>query len=165
MIFKHKSSKVPFDNSFEHHGPFVIRFPREDIKPNYLIYPMKYGRAIKLREGKKTALVGVGPILHEIIEKADKESLDLAVYNSLFIKPIDLEMIKELMSYKKVIIYDVYGTKEGLALHVLEELEKLNYQGEIKVIAVPDKFIKQATIKEQREDLHISLEDLFLEIK
>ena len=154
-----------FDNSFEHHGPFVIRFPREDIKPNYLIYPMKYGKAIKLREGKKTALVGVGPILHEIIEKADKENLDLAVYNSLFIKPIDLEMIKELMSYKKVIIYDVYGTKEGLALHVLEELEKLNYQGEIKVIAVPDKFIKQATIKEQREDLHISLEDLLLEIK
>ena len=153
-----------FDESFEHHGPFVIRFPREDVKPNQLIYPLRYGKAVKLREGKKTAVVSVGPIVHEIVDKANEEKLDVAVYNSLFIKPIDLEMIKELTSYKRVIIYDVYGTKEGLALHVLDGLKQLGYQGEIKVLAVPDEFIKQASIKEQREDLHISLDDLFLEI-
>ena len=74
-------------------------------------------------------------------------------------------MVNDLLKYKKVIIYDVYGTKEGLALHILEALTNLSYKGEIKIMCVPDKFIKQATIKEQREDLHISLDDLFKEIK
>ena len=154
-----------FDQSFENHGPFVVRFPREDIKPNNLIYPFKYGKAIKLKDGKDTALVSVGPIIHDVIERLETEKLDVAVYNSLFIKPIDLEMVKELTSYKKVIIYDVYGTKEGLALHVLEALKELDYKGEIKILAVPDDFIKQATIKQQREDLHISIDDLITEIK
>ena len=154
-----------FDQSFENKGPFVVRFPREDVRINELIYPFKYGRAIKLREGKKTAVVAVGPVIQDILDKANQENKDFTLYNSLFIKPIDLEMVKELTSYDKVIIYDVYGTKEGLALHVIEALNNLGYKGQIKTLCVPDAFIKQATIKEQREDLHISLDDLFQEIK
>lgn len=153
-----------FDQSFEKHGPFVVRFPREEIKQNELIYPFKYGRAIKLKEGKKLAVVSLGPIIHEVLDRVEKEGLDITIYNSLFIKPIDLEMVKELLNYDKVIIYDVYGTKEGLAIHLIEALNNLSYKGVIKTLCVPDKFIKQATIKEQREDLHISLDDLFMEI-
>jgi len=153
-----------FDQSFEGHGPFVIRFPREEVKQNELIYPFTYGKAIKLKEGKKTAVVSLGPIVHEIVSRSEKENLDITVYNSLFIKPIDLSMIEELTSYDKVIIYDVYGTKEGLALHVMEALNNLGYKGEIISICVPDAFVKQGSIKQQREMLHISLDDLFMEI-
>ena len=154
-----------FDQSFENHGPFVVRFPREDVRPNQLIYPFKYGKAIKLREGKKVAVVSVGPIIQDILERMDQEKKEFTLFNSLFIKPIDLEMVKELVSYDKVIIYDVYGTKEGLALHVIEVLNNLGYKGEIKTLCVPDTFVKQASIKQQREELHISLDDLFREIK
>ena len=154
-----------FDQSFEHHGPFVIRFPREDVKPNDLIYPLKYGKWIKFREGKDTAVISVGPVIHEVIDRINKEGLDVAVYNALFIKPIDLEAIKELTNYKKVIIYDVYGTAEGLADHVIAALNELGYKGNIKALCVPDAFIKQASILQQREACHISLEDLFKEIK
>ena len=153
-----------FDQSFEHHGPFVIRFPREDVKSNSLIYPLHYGKAVKLKEGKKIAVVSLGPIVHDIVNRLEDEKLDITVYNSLFIKPIDIEMVKELLGYDKVIIYDPYGTKDGLAIHILDALNTLSYKGEIKSLCVPDSFIKQATIAEQREELHISLDDLFLEI-
>ena len=127
-------------------------------------YPFKYGKAIKLREGKKVAVVSVGPIIQDILDRMDEEKKEFTLYNYLFIKPIDLEMVKELTSYDKVIIYDVYGTKEGLALHVIEALNNLGYKGQIKTLCVPDTFVKQATIKQQREELHISLDDLFKEI-
>lgn len=152
-----------FDQSFEHHGPFAVRFPREEIKPNELIYPLKYGRAIKLKEGKRIAIVSLGPIIHEVVNRLGEDN-DVAVYNSLFIKPIDLEMIKELTAYDKVIIYDVYGTKEGLTMHVIDALNSFGYKGEVKSLCVPDAFVKQASINEQRNDLHISLDDLFMEI-
>ena len=110
------------------------------------------------------AIVSLGPIIHEVVSRLEEEHKDAAVYNSLFIKPIDMDMVKELLSYDKVIIYDVYGTKDGLAIHLLEALNALSYKGTVKMMCVPDAFVKQATIKEQRIDLHISLDDLFKEI-
>ena len=80
--------------------------------------------------------------------------------NALFQKPIDVELLKTLLNKKQIVIYDLYGTEEGFASIVKDELNKLSYKGVIKSLCVPSSFIKHASIEEQISSLNISLEDL-----
>ena len=61
---------------------------------------------------------------------------------------------------KQIVIYDIYGTEEGFASIVKDELNRLSYKGFVKCMCVPSEFIKHAKIEEQIASLNLSLEDL-----
>ena len=82
------------------------------------------------------------------------------VVNALFQKPIDIDLLKTLLNKKQIVIYDIYGTEEGFASIVKEELNKLSYKGIVKSLCVPSSFIKHGSIDGQIKSLNISLEDL-----
>ena len=89
---------------------------------------------------------------------------DIQIINALFQKPIDLALLKTLLN-KKIIIYDLYGTKEGFASLVINSLNELGYQGQIKTLCVPNEFITHGSISNQIKKLHIGLDDLEALIK
>mgnify|MGYP002623187914 CR=1 FL=1 len=159
-------AKMSYEESFKHHGPFIIRFPKEKVVNNPLTYPVEYGKWVEINRGENIAIIAVGPIINDIKNIIEKEKLPIGLYNALYIKPLDEEMLNFVKQhYQKIIIYDVYSTENGLSQIIKSKLSSLIYKGEIITLAVPDKFIPQASILEQREDLNVSLEDLFKVIK
>ena len=64
------------------------------------------------------------------------------------------------MTYKKVVIYDPYSTDKGLAESISSYLINNGYKGEVISKAVPNVFVKQGTISEQRKRYHLSIEDI-----
>ena len=77
----------------------------------------------------------------------------------MFQNPIDINLLKSLLD-KQIIIYDLYGTKEGFASLVIDKLNELGYQKEVKCLCVPNAFINHDKISNQRESLHLTLNDL-----
>ena len=67
------------------------------------------------------------------------------------LKPFDLDMLKTLLDFKKIIIYDAYSTINGFVSSVSSKLMELGFKGQVILKAIPDTFVDQASVKQQEE--------------
>ena len=140
--------------------PVVIRYPRggEDKYRFESCKQVKEGKAEILQEGKDLTIIAIGKTVAramkvaEEIEKNEFEDnqLSVQVINARFLKPLDIETIKESITKTKNVITIEDGTIiNGLGtavkeLIVDEKLENIN----LKTYAYPDKFIEHGSVDE-----------------
>ena len=151
-------AKDLFNFSTKYPHPLAIRYPKSCtlINENYEPHEIKLGEwKLENNKGDK-AIISYVPIVTDLINRYP----NLTIVNALFLKPIDVDLLKSLLNKKEIIIYDIYGIKEGFASFVLNYLNELNYQGQVKIIAVPNEFVSHDSIKGQLNTLHIALDDL-----
>lgn len=137
--------------SFNHHGVFCIRYPKARIAvQNANPAETPFGKWKKELDGENIAIVSVGSVTLELKELLLNSNV--ALYNAIYQKPMDEEIIaKELVKYKKVIIYDAYAIENGFAQALSQKLVSLKYQGDIVIKAIPDVYVEHASINEQLE--------------
>ena len=80
--------------------------------------------------------------------------------NAIYQKPILDDNIKHILNYKRVILYNPYGTIDGFINNFIEKLTLYNYRGVIRVVAIKQDFIKASSQIEQMVDSHVTIEDL-----
>lgn len=147
--------------SLNKHGVFAIRYPREKLfKEEKVDLDIPYGSWIKELEGENIAIVSTGPNTIPLKDELIKQKKNVTLYNALYLRPIKEDYVKDLLKYNKVIIYNAYATKEGFASALENMLYEHRYKGEVIIKCVPTTFIKQATIKEQREKYSLLYEDV-----
>ncbi len=98
-------------------GPFYIRLSRYntgDFIERKI--PFELGKAQELYKGEKIAIAGTGPVLKNCMaacEALSDSGLSVGLYNFHTIKPIDENMVKELISKYTIIItveeHSIYG--------------------------------------------------------
>ena len=115
------------------HGVFCIRFPRDFVMPTKEIERIPFGTWKKERQGKGTAIVSVGPETENVKKLVSENNLDVTIYNAIYQKPLDLNSIKELLSYNKVIVYNCYATETGFANSLCSELANHNPKGKVSL--------------------------------
>ena len=147
-----------FNFSINYQYPLAIRYPRGNTLKNI----DKEIKEIRLGEWKKendvnsnTIIISYGPVINELKTRFN----NYQIVNAIFQKPIDIELLKTLLD-KDIVIYDIYGTKEGFASIVIDTLNDLGYQKNVKTLCVPNEFISHGSIKEQRNRLHLDLDSL-----
>ena len=147
--------------SFCNHGVFAIRYPRESFSfNNEGVKKIPYGSWKTELEGKDVAIVSTGPITLKLKDALVASKKNVTLYNAIYLRPLDNSKVKELLSYKKVIIYNAYATKEGFANALECDLYSKGYKGEVICKCVPTTFVKQASIDEQREEFALRVEDI-----
>ena len=147
--------------SFCNHGVFAIRYPREyAFETNEPVKKIPYGSWKQELLGGDIAIISTGPVTLDLKDELLKLKKSITLYNAIYLRPMDEEKIKSLLNYKKVIVYNPYATKEGFANALSARLLELGFKGNIHIVAIPDVFVKQATIQEQREELGVSLKDV-----
>ena len=145
--------------SFNNHGLFCIRYPRARLTPSSQEEETPFGKWKKELDGSDVAVVSVGPITQELKKAISENGKKVALYNALYQKPLDEELInKELMKYSTVIIYDAYSVENGFANYLSAHLMSLGYQGKVVVKAIPDVFVEQGTQKEQLAKYDLDVE-------
>ena len=70
------------------------------------------------------------------------------------------EALKDIMTYKKVVIYDPYSTDKGITESISSYLINHGYKSQVISRAVPDTFVKQGTIDEQRKRYGLAISDI-----
>ena len=153
------------NESLKHNCPFFIRYPKEGIKYNDNDLPLMFGKWQVLRDSKKDiAIISVGPLTTDLYNLIKDKNIDVTLVDALFVKPLDDELLKSLLNKKKIIIYDAYSTVNGFIQSVKSRLLDLSYKGEVVSMGVPESFVKQATIQEQREEFKLTIEDVIKNI-
>lgn len=163
MASRSNESLSLMKESLCHHGVFAIRYPREYFSVHSEeVKKIPYGSwKVELEsKSKDVAIVSVGPITVDLKKKLQELHIDVALYNAIYVKPMDENKITELLNYKKVIIYNAYATKEGFANALESRLLELGYKGKVIAKTIPTQFVSQATIDEQRELFGIKIDNI-----
>ena len=132
--------------------PIAIRYPRDgDIyhKLNPLS-EIKYGKWEKIIDGDKVAILSVGKMVQYVMlahEELIEEGINPTIISASFIKPLDLEMLKELVenNYDIITVEDNVGNG-GFGSYVIEELYNLGFKGKFKSLSFKDEFIPHGKV-------------------
>ena len=125
-------------------GPIAIRYPRGrglilDWEKNY--NKIKIGQGELIHSGKVLSILCVGTIINDVITIA--EELNLSLYDMRFIKPLDLNILHNVCQLgDKIITIEDSVVAGGFGSAVLEFMAENNYTNKIKVLGIPDVFIK-----------------------
>lgn len=155
-------SKALIEESKNDHGVFCIRYPRDyaDMCEDTELIPFGTWKIANDSSSAKTAIVSVGPDTEKLRQIIINNNIDVKLINALYQKPMDMNVIKSLNDFDKVIIYNSTATAAGFANALCAELIKNEFKGKIIVKTVPDQFVKQATIDEQKAEFGLLPEDI-----
>jgi len=130
--------------------PVAIRYPRGGLIGKHAILPsspLALGKSELLKDGKDLAIFAVGSTVYpaiEVSEMLQKEGVNTSVINARFIKPLDEELLEDILNTTKRIVTIEEGVIDGgFGSAILEFIEKEKIKGvNIKRIGLPSEFIE-----------------------
>ena len=151
-------------------GPIALRYPRGEAYDGLKEFraPIKYGKSEVLYDETEIAILAVGSMVRTA--QAVRRELRLRGYNcSLinvrFVKPIDEELISDLMKD-----HDLFVTMEenvkcgGYGEHVLDYLSSVGFQGRVITITLPDDYIEHGNVEVLKREAGIDAETVLKRI-
>ena len=155
-----------FTSQNQNHGPFVIRYPRgRGANPDWET-PLKeipVGKGYKIKDGNDAVVLSLGTLRKNAlsaIEKAEKATgKSVALYDMVFLKPIDEDILNEVAQSGLPIVTIEDGVKKGgLGSAVTEWMAEHGYTPSIKMIGVPDEFVAHGKVPELMHLCHMDEE-------
>ncbi|MDQ3051606.1 MAG: 1-deoxy-D-xylulose-5-phosphate synthase [Bacteroidota bacterium] len=146
-----------------HNGPFSIRYPRGNgvmIDWKTPFQQVEIGKGRKMRGGEEVAILTIGHPGNFAVEACDllaKEGFYPAHYDFRFVKPLDLDLLREVCtSYKKIITVEDHSIQGGFGSAVAEAVLDNGYQVHMTRLGIPDRFIEHGEQKELYEECGIN---------
>lgn len=128
-------------------GASAVRYPRGcgiGVEVDEDLTPLPIGKAEICRQGKKVALLAFGTLLHVALQAA--EQIDATVVNMRFVKPLDIDLIKELIKNHDLLVTIEEGVIAGGAgSGVTEYLQTIGSSTAVLHLGLPDHFIEHGS--------------------
>jgi len=140
--------------AFQHPGPAMVRYPR-GVGPGVAIESglgvLPLGKADLRRAGREVALLAFGALVAPALQVA--EVLDATVVNMRFVKPLDADRILALARTHRLLVTLEENAVAGGAGSAVSELLAAGCIGvRCLHLGLPDRFLDQATQREQLAD-------------
>ena len=150
-------------------GTFVIRYPRgRGVRKDWKcpLEAVEVGTGRKLRDGKQTAVISIGPIGNDVELAITQSGEEVAHYDLRFLKPLDEELLHEVSKRFKHIITIEDGTRNGgMGSAVLEWLSDHGYTPTVKRMGMPDEFVEHGTVAELKRICNMDIDSIVAAIK
>lgn len=145
-------------------GPFAIRYPRDQAPggapPAAEVAPVPYGRWELLRKGRECALLAVGVMCRPALDAAEElaaEGIDVTVVNCRFVKPLDRELLDELVEAHGLLVTVEDGTVvNGFGASVAALLQTTAPGARVITLGVPDRTYEHAPRAEQLAEVGLT---------
>ena len=128
---------------FKIEAPVAVRYPRGSgpgVAIEKGMHALPLGKGEIRRRGEKIAILSFGALLKPCLDAGEK--LDATVANMRFVKPLDVDLIRELaQSHTHLVTVEENTVLGGAGSGVLEVLEKLGLQKKVLQLGLPDRFV------------------------
>ena len=143
----------------EYSGPISLRYPRGEgwgVTLDDETKSLEIGKAEVLREGGDVVIAAIGQTVIPALKAAQDLAplgINAAVVNSRFVKPLDRELFRDLLTrVPRMITVEDHVIAGGFGSAVIELLADEGFSGvEVKRLGVPDRFIPHGTQDELRK--------------
>ncbi|HHQ4569242.1 TPA: 1-deoxy-D-xylulose-5-phosphate synthase [Aeromonas veronii] len=134
-----------------HQGPAAVRYPRgsslSDAPVLSEMQALELGKGHIVREGKGTAILAFGTLLHAA--KAAAEALDATLVDMRFVKPMDEALVLSLAaSHDHFVTIEDNAIMGGAGSAVNELLMRSKQCKPVLNLGLPDRFVEQGTQQE-----------------
>jgi len=129
--------------AFQYQGPAAVRYPRGSgigatVGKDLQVLP--FGKGEIRREGKGIAILAFGTMVAPSIAAADE--LNATVANMRFVKPLDVELVKQLaQTHDALVTVEEGAVMGGAGSAVAEALAEAGIVKPILHLGLPDRFI------------------------
>jgi len=123
-------------------SPAAVRYPRGAAAGVILpgTKPLPVGKAEIKRQGGKVAVLAFGAMVKPALEAAEK--LDATVVNMRFVKPLDVELLKQIAaSHHLIVTVEEHQIMGGAGSAVCEAMAQLRLSNRVLLLGLPDRFI------------------------
>lgn len=121
--------------------PVALRYPRSAVPLEDGVFsPVELGRAQVIKKGEDFCIIAIGSMVspsYEAIEILKKEGLSGSLINARFIKPLDINLFKEIAQKTRFIFTAEEGILEGGFGSAVAEILEVP----VVRIGLPDEFI------------------------
>lgn len=152
-------------------GPVALRYPRGEAYDGLkeCREPIVYGKSEMICRGERIALLAVGSMVEtalKIREFLKEDGMDATIVNARFVKPVDEEMIEDLMKdHEWFITLEENVMSGGYGEKVAEYLINKDKQKHILNIALPDTYVEHGNVDILKKELGIDADSVYLKIK
>lgn len=153
-------------------APIAIRYPRgKGLEPNWDVKPeileVGKGRELVSAPEAKIAIASIGPIGNEAKEIAEEYSGKVAVYDMLWLKPLDTEMLDIIAKRHHHLITVEDGSRKGGFGSAISEYysEKEGGSPVIHRLGAPDSWIHHGSVQTLRHNCGYAKEDIRSAVK
>jgi 1-deoxy-D-xylulose-5-phosphate synthase len=135
--------------------PFAIRYPRGKSTGKFNeteLEELIIGEGEVKVKGEEVAILTLGTIGNFALEAQELlsgEGINPSIYDMRFLKPLDLNLLKNIFSnYKAVLTVEDGSVLGGFGESVALEAVKQGFKGKLEVAGFPDNFIEHGTPSE-----------------
>ncbi|PAX99656.1 1-deoxy-D-xylulose-5-phosphate synthase [Pseudoalteromonas sp. HM-SA03] len=147
--------------------PAAVRYPRGSAgsaEINAEMNELEIGKGKVVRKGEKLAILSFGTLL-ENAQSVAKE-LNATLVDMRFVKPLDTALIEELVvTHERFVTLEDNAISGGAGSAVSEYLLAQGHLKPIKLLGLPDEFIKHGSQTEIHAELGLSSEGISQQIK
>ena len=137
--------RMLLSTAFHHEGPAAVRYPRGSgtgatIEAGLATLP--WGKGEVRRTGKGIAILAFGTMVAPSLKAA--EELNATVADMRFVKPLDVELVKQLaQSHEAIVTVEEGAIMGGAGAAVAEALAEAGIVKPLLHLGLPDRFIDQ----------------------
>ncbi len=134
--------------AFHHDGPAAVRYPRGTgigaaVEPTLGTVPIGRGEIVRTsaaRAGGRIAIMAFGPLVHSA--RVAAQALDATVADMRFVKPLDLDLLRELaLTHDALVSLEDNVLQGGAGSACAEALELLQLARPLLRLGLPDRFV------------------------
>ena len=155
-------------------GPISFRYPRGEgvgvqMPERGVALPIGKGRV--MRQGTDVALLSFGAHLAECLlaaEALEAEGVSVTVADARFAKPLDTDLINQLVRHHAALITVEQGAAGGFGAQVLQYLANsggMDHGLRMRTMTLPDRFIDQAGPAAMYADAGLTVADIVRTVK
>ena len=133
-------------------SPSCIRYPRGNgvmVDWRTPFEKMEIGKAEVVREGEEVVVLSIGHIGNYVTKAASilkEDNINVGHVDMRFVKPLDTDMIDEVVKkYKNIITLEDGSLMGGFGSAVLEYIADQGYTNRVVRLGIPDEVIEQGT--------------------
>lgn len=152
--------KALMEMSLAQDGPMAIRYPRgKGQRTDHRIPPLASaagrGRVLIKNDNAKTAIITLGPCAFDALEAAgtlSENDDNVAVYDLLWVKPLDEVLLQEIAQrHDRIITVEDGIASGGMGTAVADWLMTHGYKGVVTHLGAPDKWVHHGSVPQLKD--------------
>jgi len=148
---------------FKYKGTAAVRYPRgtgTGVEVQQQMTALDIGKGRIVRKGEKLAILSFGHLLPDALAAA--EQLNATVADMRFVKPLDKELIVELIaSHQSIITVEENTILGGAGSAVNEFIATTDKNITIKNMGIPDRFIQHGSTIDLKAQIELNEQGIF----
>lgn len=144
-----------------HDGPIAVRYPRGQVparaeKSEFEKIEIGRGRVKVSRGNAKIAILSLGATLNDAAKASEalkEKGIEADVYDMIWLKPIDKELLRSIFDkYEGIITVEDGTTMGGLGSAVAEFMAEEKASVALRMLGIKDRWVEHATVAQQKEE-------------